>query len=85
MWSQKKAYSILSSVGSTHQNENGVTGDSGAVQKAGQLTGQGNRRPEVIGDVISRSRKSISKEVLAGQFTTADRKRAPCVEQVKND
>lgn len=26
----------------------------------GQLTGRGNRRPEVISDVISRRRKSIS-------------------------
>lgn len=32
----------------------------------GQLTGRGNRRPEVIGDVINRGRKSISKEGICG-------------------
>lgn len=39
---------------------NGVTRDSGVEEGMGQLTGRGNRRPEVIRDVISRRRKSIS-------------------------
>lgn len=58
--SQKQAHSTLSGTGSRHHNENGVTRDSGAELGIGQLTGRGNRRPEVICDVISRRRKSTS-------------------------
>lgn len=57
---QKQADSILSSVGSWQCIENGVTRDSTVKAGMGQLTGRGNRRPEVIGDVTSRGRKSIS-------------------------
>ena len=40
--------------------ENGVTRDSTVKVDVSQLTGRGNRRQEVICDVISRGRKSIS-------------------------
>lgn len=75
--SQKRAYSILSSAGSTHHNENGVTRDSRAELGVGQLTGRGNRRPEVIRDVTKQKeevhlqweRMGCPHTVLAGQLT----------------
>lgn len=84
--SQKRAYSILSSAGSTHHNENGVTRDSGAELGVGQLTGRGNRRPEVIRDVIKqkeevhlqRERGGCPHTVLVGQLTKAGQEKS-CV------
>ena len=57
---QKQAHSILSGIGSWQCIENGVTRDSTVKAGTGRLTGRGNRRPEVISDVISGRRKSIS-------------------------
>lgn len=46
--------------GSKERNENGVTRDGKVKVALDRLTGRGNRRPGLIGDVIGRRRKCIS-------------------------
>lgn len=68
----KRARSALSRVGSRLGIEKGLTRGSRTESRLGHVTGRGNRRLEVIRDVINRRRKSPSVGDTVGLPTELD-------------